>query len=78
MEIKELIEKRCKQYGNLCSSYGTYTLRITPAPVNYRACWYHIDVAVAWQNNITSDQAATAIEHLEEWVENFEKKQQNQ
>ena len=76
MEIKELIEKRCKQYGNLCSSYGAYTLRITLILSGYRACWYHINEPVEWQNCITSDQAAAAIEHLEEWVENYEKKQQ--
>ena len=75
MNIKELIEKRCKQYGNLCSYYNGYTIRITPLPWNnYCACWYKGDsTLLECENGITSEQAARAIEQFEEWTEWYSK-----
>lgn len=74
MNTIELIEKRCKQYGNFCSSFNGYTVKINPSPWNnYCVSWYYGDTIIECENGITAEQAAKHIEELEWFAEWFPK-----
>lgn len=73
MEIKELIEKRSKQYGNLSSYYKGFKIRITPSKwYDYCVTWYKGDnTLLVHISSVTAEQAAREIEQFEEWVERY-------